>query len=305
MTDPEDRVTALVNEADALVDVKRSAEAIERAREAASLAPGDPRPFRSWSRALYGTRQYRDAAGMAGESIRLAPNDPVGYRLRSRALSTLARQCTGGERATCAEAAVLDGRQAVRLLPADPNGHLVLAEALSLAKAHAEAEAEVQAAIRTAPNSPATWVTASLVALAARNWPRAIEASRHALALDPNNYAALNNLGVALRASGRRREGTEVLGRAARVDPDAPTARANLSRAGIRVARVAILVVLLPIGFLVHAGILLYLVFAVGSNVVISRRPDLVLRFERWAAPLALFVFRRRRRNADDTGLTG
>jgi hypothetical protein len=80
------------------------------------------------------------------------------------------------------------------------------------------------------------------------------------------------------------------------VEPDEPAARRNLSRAGLNVARVVILVLLFPIGFLAHIGFVLYLAFAIGSNVLISKNPEMVLRLERWAAPIALFFAKR----ADD-----
>jgi hypothetical protein len=129
----------------------------------------------------------------------------------------------------------------------------------------------------------------------AQHWEAAITACRRALALDANNYAALNNLGVALRASGRGAEGSRVLARAAQVSPDDTMARQNLSRAGIRAARITVMIVLIPVGFLTHLGFLLYGAFAVATNILISKRPDLVLRLERWAVPIALFVARRPR----------
>ncbi len=72
-----------------------------------------------------------------------------------------------------------------------------------------------------------------------------------------------------------------------------PAARRNLSRAGLNVARVVILVLLIPIGFFAHIGFVLYLAFAIGSNVLISNNPEMVLRLERWAAPIALFFAKR------------
>ena len=121
----------------------------------------------------------------------------------------------------------------------------------------------------------------------------AIDASRRALAIDPDNYAALNNLGVALRASGKKREGSQVLAQAARTQPDSLAARRNLSRAGLNVVRVGIMIVLIPIGLLAHLGLGLYFVFALVSNIVISRSPKLALRLERWGAPIALFFAKR------------
>lgn len=293
MTDSGERVVSLLAEADALIRVRRYQAAAERAREASVLVPLDPRPFCEWSRALYGEGRLSEAAQMADEAIRLAPESAVGFRLRGTALSTLARQSSAADRARLGREAVASAREAVRLAPWDPNAHIGLAQALPLTGQLRQADDAAQQAIRLAPNSAATWVAASLVALGTKNWNAAITASRRALAIEPDNYAALNNLGVALRAAGKRREGTELLARAARADPDAPTARRNLSRAGLNVARVVILILLIPIGFLAHVGFILYVVFAIGSNLLISKNPDLVLRLERWAAPVALLFAKR------------
>ena len=53
------------------------------------------------------------------------------------------------------------------------------------------------------------------------------------------------------------------------------------------------MILLIPIGFLAHLGFGLYFVFAIASNVVISRSPKLALRLERWGAPIALFFAKR------------
>ena len=67
----------------------------------------------------------------------------------------------------------------------------------------------------------------------------------------------------------------------------------NLSRAGLNIVRVAILLLLIPIGFVAHVGLGLYVVFAIASNIVLSKNPQLVLRLERWGAPIALFFANR------------
>jgi len=136
------------------------------------------------------------------------------------------------------------------------------------------------------------WVTASFVAIRARNWNAAESASRNALAIEPGNFAALNNLGVALNQLGRRREGTEAIANSARARPDSKTARQNLSRSGLNIARLTIMVLLIPIGFIAHVGFDLYFVFNIVSFVLIAKNPEFVLRMERWAAPVALFIFR-------------
>ncbi len=298
MEETQTSMASLLAQSDALYSVSRYDAATERARDAARLDPQNPRAYWAWSRALCGAGRFAEAATMADESIRLAPQAAQSFRLRSIALSSLARSLPKGERGQLGTEAVNSAREAVRLAPFDPNGHIALAQALPMIGEIHEADRAVQEALRLAPNSAATWVTASLVAITAKNWKAAETASRRALELDPDNYAALNNLGVALRAGGRSREGTRVLAEAARRNPDGRMARQNLSRAGLNIARVIILVALIPIGFIAHGGFLLYLVFAVGSNIFISRRPDLVLRMERWAAPIALFFAGKPRREA-------
>ncbi len=293
MTDNDEQVANLLARADALRAVRRYHEAEEHARQAVALAPQSASAHRALSRAQVGLGQYTEAARSAEEAIHLAPNSPDGFRLRALALSRTATKEHGSERNRLAHEAETSAREGIRLAPRDPNGYLRLAEALRLIRNLKDADAAVQEALRLAPNSAAAWVAASVVALAADNWEKAIAASRRALAIDPSNYAAMNNLGVALRRAGKKREGTKVLAEAARIDPDSPTARTNLSRAGLNVARVVIMVLLIPIGFLAHVGLVLYFVFALGSNALISRYPGFVLRMESWAAPLALCFSRR------------
>ena len=208
--------------------------------------PGDPRAYWAWARALHGQGQYAEAIRMADESIRLAPESAHGFRLRSISLSSLARTLPQGERSQLGWEAVGSASEAARLAPHDPNSHLALAQGLALTGDLRQADQAVQEVLRLAPKSAASWVTASLVALAAKNWNAAISASRRALEIEPENYAALNNLGVALRASGHSREGTRVLAEAARANPNARTARQNLSRAGLNIVRVVILILFTP-----------------------------------------------------------
>jgi tetratricopeptide (TPR) repeat protein len=289
----QDDITALLREAEALCEVRRYGDAIQRATDAASREANNAYVYRVWARALLGSEQYREAERVANQAIWLAPANSTGYRQRAVALCGMVRTASGAERTRLAGEATNAAREAVRLAPYDANCHLGLADALSLSKDAAAANEALQRAIRMAPNSASTWVTASVVALGVKNWSTAIEASQRALRLDPNNYAALNNLGVALRGAGRGNEGTRVLARAAAVEPDRTTARLNLSRRGLNISRIAVLVLFFPLVFVRPAGELLFILVAIGSNILIARRPDLVMNLERWAAPLALFFARR------------
>ena len=134
--------------------------------------------------------------------------------------------------------------------------------------------------LRLAPNSAATWVTASLVAYPPRTGTAAISASRQALEIEPENYAALNNLGIALRASGKGREGTRVLAEAARANPDATpgTAEPVPGRAEDHAGRDPHPASAAPV--ITHVGLFGFMVLSVGSNIVISRNPALALRLE-------------------------
>jgi tetratricopeptide (TPR) repeat protein len=289
VADADGGVESLLAQSDALFAVKRFATAAERAADAARRDPNDPRAYRAWSRALRGDGQFAEAARMADEAIRLAPESAQGFCLRSIALTSLARSLPKGDRGQLGGEAVASAHQAVRLAPHDPNSHLALAGSLTLTGDIAGADREVRDVVRLAPNSAATWVTASVVAISAKNWDAAISASRRALEIDPENFAALNNLGVSLRASGHGREGTRVLAEAARINPDAILPRQNLSRAGLGIVRVAILILLLPLLWVTQFGVFGFLVLSVGSNLLISKNPGLALRLERVGAPVALF----------------
>jgi tetratricopeptide (TPR) repeat protein len=288
VSDPASQVDPLVNETSALLAARKYDLAMQRARDAARLDPRDPRPHLQLSQALFSLERFKDALDEADEAIALDPNSAVGYRLKSLATATMARRETSGDRLTLGHAAVDAAREAVRLQPREPSGYGVLAQALTTIYAQIEADATVQELIALAPQQASTWVTTSFVALEGKHWDVCIDASRKALRLDPNNYSALNNLGVALRASGHKREAADVLAQAIRVNPDATIARRNLSHSGIRIARVAILVALIPLGLIAHVGFTLYALFAFASNIWLSKDKKLALRLERWTVPIAM-----------------
>jgi tetratricopeptide (TPR) repeat protein len=79
---------------------------------------------------------------------------------------------------------------------------------------------------------------AGRVALGRRDWKAAEAPFRRVLQLDPHSWTALNNLGVALRRQGRRKEAIEYFEAAARANPRASVARDNLFRSVSRHAGV-------------------------------------------------------------------
>lgn len=304
MADAVDHFNTLLQEAAALNGVERFRDAIDRAKNAASLNPSDPRPYCEWSRALNGLEKYDEASEMARRATQMAPNDAWGFRLLSNSNTKLAKGRSKSERDKLGHEAVVAAKEAVRLTPYDTNAFVCLAQAHTLMKQTDEADAAIQNAIRLNPHSAAIWVSASYVAIGARNWSAAETASRNALAIEPGNYAALNNLGVALNNSGRKREGTEAIANAARVRPNSTTARTNLSRSGLNIARITVMIILLPVGLISNLGFSLYFIFSIISLIFISRNPKLVLRMERWAAPVALFFLRQPKTTSGPEGDT-
>ena len=143
-----------------------------------------------------------------------------------------------------------------------------------------------------APASVSSWVTASVVALEAKEWLGCEQACRRALAIEPNNVAAMNNLGVALKGLGRWKAGAEAFAAAATVNPRSAAARRNLARTGAGYVRIALLIALSPI-LLVRNGFYLYLVIVVGTNIALYRYPAFLERIERQTTKVALHVARR------------
>jgi tetratricopeptide (TPR) repeat protein len=294
VSDDVTSVDSLLAEAGALINVRRYRDAIARIKDVVARSATDYRPYCEWSRALYGEGNYSEAATMAEQATRLAPNMAWPFRLQSSALSAWARESAKADQRRLGQAAVGAARTSIALAPGDLNGHLLLAQSLPLTGDLQAAHDALGEAVRLNPNSAAVWVAASLIALRAKDWTRAITASRKALAIEPGNYAALNNLGVALRADGQKSEGTRVLAEAARANPNERTARRNLSRAGLNIVRIAVMIILIPLGFVAHVGFGLYVIFAIGSQYLISKNPKWVMRMEGWAAPIALFFARHR-----------
>ena len=189
-------------------------------------------------------------------------------------------------RRTAARSEVEQWRELVRQNPNDALVHAVFAQKLAYAKDTKGADAEIKEALRLDPHSCDAWIAASVVALQAKNFEAAIDACKRALSIDAENYSALNNLGVALRAAGRGREGNEILLHAARVDPEGTTARRNITRAGLLGVRGAVMVLLIPVIVLTGASFGIYVLIGAVSNVLISLNHERLLGLERWMAPV-------------------
>jgi tetratricopeptide (TPR) repeat protein len=85
--------------------------------------------------------------------------------------------------------------------------------------------------VRLAPERALTHEILGEVLLELRRLPEAEACFRRALALDPESFEAMNNLGVALQRQGRDQEAMDLFLQAARLDPTSTLAQENLTNA--------------------------------------------------------------------------
>jgi tetratricopeptide (TPR) repeat protein len=223
-------------QAAALMDVRRFEEAAGVLAGAIAHAPGDPHPRCMFAQCQLG---LDDAAGALDAANGAAAADPTfewAHRLRAVALLRL------GHKREALDAAL----GAVRLAPDRPNGYLVLTDA-ELANRHlGRAQRAAERARDLAPESWEGHNAVGRVALRRRDAKRASEHFRLALQRNPESAVAMNNLGVALRAMGRRRESVYYFGEASKLDPHFSLPRRNAvkaAKAGTSVLVVAAIVV--------------------------------------------------------------
>jgi tetratricopeptide (TPR) repeat protein len=194
-----------------------------------------------------GLDRHEEAASTAAHAVGNSPQWAYGHRLLAIALMGLAAKSGFVPGRHLYGQAVTAALESVRLAPTDPGGYATLAEAQSGVGQLPEADGSIRRAIQIDPRRANTWVSASLVAIRARNWVAAEGAARRALVIDPANRSATNNLGVALRRQGKWTLGAVAFYGAARIDPRSPTARDNLEAIGFRYLANLVPLVLLPL----------------------------------------------------------
>ena len=206
-----------------LTAVGRHAEAIPLLTQALASDPQDSDIRCDLALALMNIGQIDQADREAYQAIASTPDHERSYRVRSIILRARGR----------AEDAVAMAREAVRLEPESPWAHQVLSQGCYAAKRFPEAWVEALKVVELAPESAFSHQCVGQAAIGMKNWATAERASLEALRLDPNDWAAMNNLGVALHRQGRRKEAAHAYDAAAQMNPSAETPRKNL----IRVAR--------------------------------------------------------------------
>jgi tetratricopeptide (TPR) repeat protein len=119
----------------------------------------------------------------------------------------------------------------VRLNPSDYRNHLTLADAEMANHRWRDAQAAADRAVTLAPDASEGYNAQGLVALSLNRLDEAAAKFRLALARDPQNAQAMNNLGVALLRAGRRNQAIHYFAEASRIDPRFTTPRRNAVRA--------------------------------------------------------------------------
>lgn len=237
----DDGVARALRVGERWLSVRRYDEALDAARRALAVEPANGAALALASQALIGLDRYPEAAQAARLTIASRPEWANGYRLLSIAL----RQTPGFKQGHGTAEGLSAATEAVRLAPAVPLYHANLAETSAAAGRFDLADQAIRHAISMSPASAATWVSASFVAIQARNWQAAEQAARRALMIEPGNYVAMNNLGVATNRWGGGYAGAVAFLDAARVDPRSRTARENVELVGFQyMARVSPLLLL-------------------------------------------------------------
>lgn len=247
MSEPPSRQNAslrLCSQAQALIDVGRSAEAVPLLQRAIEADPQSIRARCLMALSLPKLRQLPQALRAAEGAISLDPTSEWAHRLRS----ILLRE-TGKHRAALAAA-----REAARLAPELPFALANLVHAQLANRRRKEARATAERLVGLAPAQAGSHEALGDVALRERRWKAATTHYRKALELNPQSGHAMNNLGVALQRLGKQREAIEQFHNAARLDPKAETPRKNLYQGVGAYGGVPLLVIWLAIRFFAEAG---------------------------------------------------
>jgi cytochrome c-type biogenesis protein CcmH/NrfG len=184
-TRPPDATIVNLQRAGALCTLRRFDEAVTLLERVVASDAQDARGWCLMAQAKLGQRDPSAALRAARRAVAVDPELEWPHRLASIALNRLGLD----------EEAVQAAREAVRRDPNGASGHVRLAQALTLVKSRLDEAASVaRRALKLAPHDPDVHVVAGAVAAAAGRREDAAAAFRRALALDPQNTAAQNEL---------------------------------------------------------------------------------------------------------------
>jgi tetratricopeptide (TPR) repeat protein len=231
-------------QAQALIDVGRSAEAVPLLQRAIEADPESIRARCLMALALLKLRQLPQGLRAVEGALGLDPTSEWAHRLRSILLREMGKN----------RAALTAAREAARLAPDLPFALANLVHAELANRRRKEARATAERLVALAPAQAGSHEALGDVALRDRRWKEAAAHYRKALELNPQSGHAMNNLGVALQKLGKHREAIEQFHNAARLDPKAEMPRKNLYQAVGAYGGVPFLLIWLAIRFFAEAG---------------------------------------------------
>jgi choline-sulfatase len=205
----------------ALLQLRRFADAVEPLRTALHLSPRTPSLYVALARAQAGAGRLEDALSTVGRGLELAPRHVGLLQIKARVL--LGRGATDAALAVLAEARGQD--------PGNALVRVDLANALREAGRPQEALAEAEEAVRLDARSPEARVARGLCLGQLGRLTEAEGALREALAEAPDQPDALFFLGALALQSGRPGDAVPLLERVLSVAPGYPQARSLLARA--------------------------------------------------------------------------
>jgi tetratricopeptide (TPR) repeat protein len=209
------------NLASTLLDLKRHAEALPHALEAARLQPRYADAQVNIGAALAAAGRIAEAAEHYRTAIAFDPNYATGHANLGNALLLLGRPAEAQPHL----------ETAIHLNPDLAQPHNDLGVLLLDAGRYEDSLVHEEIAVRLAPNEPNGHYNLGNACARLRRYPEAIAAYQNALRLKPDFAKAHNNLGVVLLLSGRAAEAVPCFEAALRYNPSHPEAPRNLEAA--------------------------------------------------------------------------
>jgi Flp pilus assembly protein TadD len=202
-----------------LLELGRPLDALAEVRRVLAINPSDPEGLEIEGLCHLRRGDHDAALAVLGRAIAEAPENAHAHYLRGFALREVGRPAD----------AELPLTTALRLVPDEPVYLRALAELYADLKRHTEALTLARRATEVAPDRAANHVTYGFVASAAGDKQLARVEYERAVALDPADAAAWNNLGCLDLEAGRPLRARARFREALRLDPRGERAQRNLA----------------------------------------------------------------------------
>lgn len=208
----------LIDCAEHLIGVRRYAEALPWLSRAIAIDSTHTRAQCLLALALLSLGEYPRALAAAQRALASDPEDEWPHRLRSIVLLETGKR----------HAALREAREAVRLGPDVPEALFTLVQAQLACGRTRDAQATATRLGVIAPELAMTHHALGQAAMRQKHWAVAEAHLRRALAISPESYETMNDMGLVLQAQGKAREAIDRFHDAVRTSPARSEARENL-----------------------------------------------------------------------------